>query len=153
MACFPLTINLCHSPPLPHTPKTTHAHPGTHICMRKQMQAHAHTHSSRTQWDRSLIMPLILSDSSMYNSWLPGAMCRGIHPFIHPSLLLFIIFTYLVIHHSIHQYFHSAPHLSSAFFHLIFFTSPCLFSFLLSFRPHFCHFCGLWRSCLENRPL
>lgn len=97
MARFPLTINLCHSLPLPHAPKTTHTSRYT-PSMHKQMQTH--TRSSHTQWDRSLIMPLILSDSSMYNGWLPGAMCRGIHPFIHPALLLFII--YLLSHPSLH---------------------------------------------------
>ena len=86
--------SLSHSTPPTHTPRTTthtHTHTHTHTQSRRT-QTTTHAHSNHTQCDRSLIMPLILSDSGVYNGWFPGAMCQSIHPFIHPSLLLpFII--------------------------------------------------------------
>lgn len=91
--------SLSQSAPPTRTQNNTHTHIQVHT-KHAQTNANTHTRSSHTQWDRSLIMPLILSDSSMYNGWLPGAMCRGIHPFIHPALLLFII--YLLSHPSLH---------------------------------------------------
>jgi len=126
-----------------HTRARTHTHIHTYTkksntqvptCMRKQIHVHIHAHSRPTQCDRSLIMPLILSDSCMYNGWFPGAMCRGIHPFIHLSHLLFII---LLSHPPITSstnistqlltYLLNQPPLS--YFPFI----PCSLSFFLSF--------------------
>lgn len=127
MACFPLAINLCHSLPLPHT----HTHQGkqhTHRDRHKQTHTHEHTHSNHTQCDRSLIMPLILSDSGMYNGWFPGGHVSK-HPPIHPTIPSSIYHhTYLVIHPSFHPSAHVStqilPFLSSVSIHFSFISLP-----------------------------
>lgn len=89
MACFPLTINLCQSLPLPRTPcAATH----TLRCAQTNACLHACTPPSHRHCGGSLIMQLILSDSDMYNGRFPGgSMCQSTHPSHTPLPLLFII--------------------------------------------------------------
>lgn len=68
----------------------THTHWDTHTHAQTNAHAHTYTDLNHTLCDRSLIMPLILSDTCMYNGGFPGAVCQSIHPFIHPSSLLSI---------------------------------------------------------------
>lgn len=54
----------------PHHQSLSQSTPPTHTYTLENnthKQMHVHTHSNHTQCDRSLIMPLILSDSGMYN--------------------------------------------------------------------------------------
>lgn len=79
-----------HHQSLSQSTPPTHTHWDTHTHAQTNAHAHTCTDSNHTQCDRSLIMPLILSDTRMYNGGFPGAVCQSIHPFIRPSFLLFI---------------------------------------------------------------
>lgn len=123
MACFPLTINLCQSLPLPRTPRAaTH----TLRCAQTNACVHAYAPRSRRHCGGSLIMQLILSDSDMYNGRFPGgSMCQSTHPSYTPLLLLFII---LPTYHRPHPNIVLLSTLSSSVSH-----PPCSLYWTVSF--------------------
>lgn len=100
MACFPLTINLCHSLPLPRTPRAaTH----TLRCAQTNACVHAHAPRSHRHCGGSLIMQLILSDSDMYNGQFPGGEHVSKHPpILHTVTASIYYLTYLAGNHRPH---------------------------------------------------